>query len=267
MNLNSGAGGNNIYLWYKIGDKTNAVTRVQVSFNEKMEIGLQRDGFTKIKRNLNAGTDGGHIFMWISRTTRPEYDVPIVDVKVTTSAMEEAKLLTTEKDLEKVTCDLNLGAGGDYVYAWLKREQPIYIRNVTATSDYSTDYQLLSTGYTRVDVNTNMGTTGAESFIWYRKTTDFNKSLSALTISTSAQQEEDTEDDGFEKVKVNLNENTGGVPVYLWYKEKAGAKSIHAMVLLTNKNAVDIYQSSGINVIKRNLNEQNPGDIIFLCYV
>lgn len=268
VNLNSGAGGNMIYLWYKKGDETSAVTRVQVSFNEKMGQGLERAGYTKIERNLNAGTTGSEIFMWFSKTKGGDYDVPVVDVNVTTSPESEAKLLTTGGVWEGVTCDLNLGAEGDYVYAWLKRNQATYICDVTATIGYEYDVQWFSTGYTRVDVNTNMGATGgAEPFVWYQKTIDATKSLSNLNISTNPAEEKQAEDDGFEKVKVNLNENTGGSSVYLWYKKETGAKIIHAMGILTNMKAADVYLRSDIKVIKRNLNNGNRGATMNLYYV
>lgn len=267
VNLNSGAGGNNTYLWYKKGDEARTVTRVQVSFNEEMERVLKKASYTKIEKNLNEGTTGVPIYMWFSRT-KGDYDVPIVDINVTKSAESEAALLTAGGVWEEVSCNLNLGTGDDYVYAWLKRKEPIYICDVTATYGYDSDYQLFTDGYTRVDVNTNMGAAGgAEVFVWYRKTTDFSKSLSDLTISTGPLQYEEAEDEGFEVVKVNLNENTSGSEVYLWYKMEKGVKSVRTMVLLTNKKAVATYQRFGITVVKRNLNEGNRGDTVFLCYI
>lgn len=267
MNLNTGAGGNNIFLWVKKGQRGQAITRVQVTFNENMEVALKKASYTKIEKNLNEGTTGGPIYMWFSRATG-EYDVPVIDFNVTKSANSEANLLTAGGVWEEVSCNLNLGNGGEYVYAWMKREQPIFICDVNASNGYDSDQQLLSDGFTRVDVNTNMEATGGdEVFIWYRKTTDFSKSLSDLSISTNPQQEKEANDDGFEKVDVDLNENTSGGAVYLWSKKETGVKSVRALVLLQNMTGVATYQRYGVKVIKRNLNEGNRGAKIYLCHV
>ncbi|XP_055013371.1 uncharacterized protein LOC129410095 [Boleophthalmus pectinirostris] len=264
-NLNEGIpGADNIYLWYQKGDQP-AVTRVQVTFNKEMEVGLK--DYVKIEKNLNSGTTGVPIYMWYSRAAGT-YDVPIVDVTVTAQASSEANYLTARGVWEQVTCNLNLEAGGNYVYAWLKRQKPIYICNVTATNTYDRDVTLFNNGYTRVDVNTNLRAEGGtEVFIWYRKTTDEESSLSALNISTNDKEYEDMQKAGFKLVDVNLNENTSGDRVYLWRKTEPDLDKVRGLVLLLNMNAVDSYKAAGINVIERSLNTGNRGATIYMCHV
>lgn len=267
VNLNEGTqAANNVFLWFQKGDKL-PVTRVQVSFSQEMEVGLEKSQFIKIPKDLNTGTTGEPLYMWYSRTTG-SHDVPIVDVNVTVSASSEANRLTARGVWEEVSCNLNLGNGGNFVYAWVKRDKPIYICDITATNTYDQDRNLLSSGYTRVDVNTNLGADGgAEVFIWYRKTTDETNSLSDLNISINQTQYAEIQGESFEVVNINLNENTSGSAVYLWYKKEADLGKVRGMVLLLNKNAVKTYKDAGIKVIERNLNTGNRGEMIYMCYV
>lgn len=92
VDLNTGAVGHHIYLWYKKDGTAAAITRIQVSFNRKMEEGLTTAGYTKIDKNLNEGTAGGELHMWYSKATS-DYDTPIVDVSVTVDAEGEAEKL------------------------------------------------------------------------------------------------------------------------------------------------------------------------------
>ncbi|CAL1579218.1 unnamed protein product [Knipowitschia caucasica] len=256
-NLNEGiAGANSIYLWYKKGD-TAPITRVQVSFNEEMAVKLT--GYHKIDKNLNTGTSGKPLYMWFSKTTG-DYDVPITDIVVTVDPNSEVAQLTTS--------DLNLGTRGKFVYAWLKRERPIYICDVTATATYGQDLSLFSKGYTRVDVNTNMGTRGgAEVFIWYRKTINKELSLVALDVSINQEQAEKLKQLNYNMVGVNLNENTSGSDVYLWFQTKPKLDRVRGLVLLRNSDAVEVYKRGRVTVVERSLNAGNHGDIIYMCFV
>ncbi|KAK7899300.1 hypothetical protein WMY93_020153 [Mugilogobius chulae] len=265
-NLNEGTGaGNSNFLWYKKGEKARAITRVQVTYKDEMETSMET--FTKIEQNINTGTTGNPIYMWFSRAVG-EFDIPIVDVVVTTKTQDEVSLLTTRSVWEKVGCNLNLGAGGNYVYAWMKREKSFYICDVTATKTYDHDQELFSTGYTRVDVSTNLGSLGqVDVFIWYRKTSDQGRALSALNISTTDDQYGGLQRQGYQVVDTNLNENTGGSPVYLWYKSVPGQGTVQGLILLLDWRSVELFEQAGINVIRKNLNAGNDGSMIYLCDV
>ncbi|KAK7899298.1 hypothetical protein WMY93_020151 [Mugilogobius chulae] len=264
VNLNEGTGAaNKNFLWYKKGEKALAITRVQVTYNRQMESSMKE--FTMIDKNINTGTSGGPLYMWFSKAVG-EFDIPIMDVAVTTETQDEVSHLTARGMWENVDCNLNLGAGGNYVYAWMKRENPFYICDVTATTTYDNHQELFSKGFTRVDISTNLGALGQDVFIWYRKTSDSGKGLSALNISTNPEQYEELKRQGYHVVDVNLNENTGP-SVYLWYNSVPGQRKVQGLFLLLDWRSADTYKKSGINVIERNLNTGKQGDTIYLCDV
>ncbi|KAK1881811.1 Chromatin assembly factor 1 subunit FAS2 [Dissostichus eleginoides] len=73
-NLNKGAGGYDIRLWYKNGPS--AITKVQVSFNYEMSVGLTKAGYTKIEKDLNAGAGGSYLYIWFLKGSG-EFDTPM----------------------------------------------------------------------------------------------------------------------------------------------------------------------------------------------
>lgn len=268
VNINTGTKArNNVYLWFKKGNPKmdSPVTRVQITYTKGMEAEMEEAGYVKINKNLNAGTDGVPLYMWYSKATGPN-DVPVVAVDVTASPFEEANKMMSGGIWEAVNCDLNLGVSKTFVYAWLQREKPIYIDKVTATDNYELHGLLMSAGYTRVDVGTNLGPDGDPVFIWYRKTTDEKKSLSYLNVSMDGQQWKALEEDGYNVVNVNLNKGTWGHPIHLWYK-KEDPTLMTGIFLLRNLDAVDQLKAAGVKVIEKDLNEGNPAAVIYVCYV
>ncbi|XP_016334216.1 uncharacterized protein LOC107682515, partial [Sinocyclocheilus anshuiensis] len=211
VDLNQGAGGNQVLLWYKKECGNRPVTRIQFSFNENMKPGLADAGYELVNRDLNAGVRGDHVFLWYFYGST-EYDIPIVNLQVTTDAKEEPALL--QDGWERLGCDLNRNAGGNFIYLWVKREKPSYICEITASVDFSSDKLLFQMGYTRVDEHTNRGACGNPVFLWYRRTTDKSKALTALNISTSLQEVSKLQAEGFKKLSVNLNKGTSGKDVY-----------------------------------------------------
>ncbi|XP_044185531.1 uncharacterized protein LOC122965486 isoform X3 [Thunnus albacares] len=259
VNLNKGAGGNNIYIWYSKEHEAPSITRLQVTFNNDMAVGLIKAGYTKINKDLNAGAAGDHIYLWYFRG-QTEYDTPIVDIDVTTDAESGGRKFRF--GWERLACDLNRCVCGNWIYAWVKREKQTYICDVTATDSYGSDADLLQAGYIRVDEDTNKGAGGAFVFIWYRQTTDPKRALKALQISTTNTQYQQLQQQNYTSVSVNLNEGTGGHPVYLWFKQE-GSRPIKAITILVNLAAVEVYVKAGVKVIKRDL---NGGKTVYLCY-
>ncbi|KAK9963816.1 hypothetical protein ABG768_006978 [Culter alburnus] len=263
VNLNEGARGNQIFLWYKKESGKSPVTRIEFSFNEQMKSGLADAGYEQVKKDLNAGvSDADNIFLWYFYGST-EYDMPIVDLKVTKGAKEEPVLL--KDGWERLGCDLNRNAGGNYIYLWMKREKTSYIQEITATVDFTNDKQMFDEGFTRVCEDTNRNAGGNYVFLWYRRTTDKKQALTALDVSTSHQEEEKLQKEGYKVINVDLNKGTGGNVVYLWHK-KEGDQSIQAMALLINRDAWIEYQKAGCNFINGNLNEGNGGWEMHIAY-
>ncbi|XP_048042541.1 uncharacterized protein LOC125266126 [Megalobrama amblycephala] len=263
VDLNNGTGGNRVLLWYKKESGNRPVTRIEFSFTDQMKSGLVDAGYELVNRDLNAGAAGDFIFLWFFCGST-EYDIPIVDLAVTIDATEEPALL--KGGWERLGCDLNRNAGGNFIYLWVKREKTSYIQDVAATVDFSSDKHMFELGYTRVGEDTNRGAGGQNFvFLWYRCTTDKSKALTHLNISTSHQEEEKLQNEGYKKLSVDLNTGTDGKFVFLWYK-KEECQSIQAMVLLIYSKAWFEYQNAGINFIEKNLNEGNNGWEIYMAY-
>ncbi|XP_028461660.1 uncharacterized protein LOC114573588 [Perca flavescens] len=167
VDLNKGAGGNDIFLWYKKGSVP--ITRVQFTFNDNMSVGLSNAGYTKVHKDLNANAGGDYIYLWYFRGSG-EFHTPIVDIDVTIDPGSEALKFST--GWEKSACDLNRKAGGNWIHTWVKREKQTYICDVSATASYGSDTDFYKAGYIRVDEDTNREAGGPDVFIWYRQTTD-----------------------------------------------------------------------------------------------
>ncbi|XP_036943023.1 uncharacterized protein si:dkey-30j10.5 [Acanthopagrus latus] len=263
VNLNKGAGGNNIYLWYKQGSQ-NPITKVQATFNDKMAGGLTSAGYTKINRDLNAGAKGDRIYLWYYKGSGV-FDTPIVEVDVTADAESDAHKLSL--GWERLTCDLNRRAAGNWIHVVVKRENQTYICDVAATDSYASNEKMLKDGYIRMDEDTNRDAGGSDVFIWYRQTTNRQRALTDLQVSTDDTESQSLKQHNYDQVSVNLNTGTGGNKVYLWHKKEGGKQPIKAMVLLLQPEKADVYQSQGVTVIKRNLNTGTDGWIEYLCYL
>ncbi|XP_043084655.1 uncharacterized protein si:dkey-30j10.5 [Puntigrus tetrazona] len=261
--LNEGTGKNRVFLWYKKECGLKPVTRIQVSFNDNMKSGLADAGYELVERDLNRGAGGDPIFLWYFYGNT-ESDIPIVNLEISKNAKEEPALL--KDGWERLGCDLNRKAGGNYIYLWVKREKPSYICEITATVDFSSDKQKFDLGFTRVDEDTNRDAGGNYVFFWYRRSTDKSKALTALNVSVSFQESIKLQNEDFKKLSVNLNSGAGGNDVYAWYLNEGCESQISNMVLLINPNAWIVYQKAGINFIDKNLNEGNKGKKMYLAY-
>ncbi|XP_067428496.1 uncharacterized protein [Thunnus thynnus] len=260
--LNKGALGKFIYIWYKKEDGAPPITRIQVTFNDDMAVGLRAAEYTKIDKDLSAGAAGDHIYLWYF-SGGTGYDIPIVDIYVTKDAKDEGRMFSS--GWERLACDLNRGNAGNYVHAWVKRARQTYICDVTATDSYESDMKLFEDGYIRVDEDTNRGAGGEYIFIWYRQTADPERALSDLKISTDESEQWEPQQQNYERVSVDLNEGTIGDEVYLWYKQ-GGINPIKAITVLVNPAAVQWYKQAGVKVIETSLNSLNLGKTVYLCF-
>ncbi|KAM8725477.1 uncharacterized protein AB9X84_002260 [Acanthopagrus schlegelii] len=262
VDLNKGARGNTIYLWYKQGNQ-NPITRVQVTFNDEMAGGLINAGYTKINKNLNAGAGGDYIYLWYYKGSG-EFDTPIVEVDVTADTESDAHKVSL--GWQRVTGDLNRKARGNWIHVLVKREKQTYICDVAATDSFASDADYWKEGFIRMDEDTNRGAGGSKVFIWYRQTTDPQRALTDLEISIDGDQYQSLQQQNYRLVNVNLNDRAGGNQVYLWYKKEGGKQPIKAIVLLLQPGKVAVYEKNGITVITKNLNAGNWGNYEYLCY-
>ncbi|KAJ4940152.1 hypothetical protein JOQ06_026461 [Pogonophryne albipinna] len=259
IDLNKGSGGNFIYLWYKHGSVP--ITKVQVSFNDEMVHSLNNAGYTQIPRDLNAGAGGSFLYLWFCKGSG-EFDTPIVDISVTADGNHEAEKFGF--GWQRVACDLNREAGGNWIHVWLKREKQTYICDVAASDSYGSDIVYFKNGYIRVDEDTNRGAGGASVFIWFRQTTDPKKALKDLQVSINDDQCREYQQQDYQQVDVDLSKGAGGNTVFLWYKKEGSNPQIKAIGLLLNKDAVKEYPKSGVSVIQKNLNEGHKGNVEYL---
>ncbi|KAM4577539.1 uncharacterized protein PAE49_007302 [Odontesthes bonariensis] len=264
VNLNKRAGGNKIYVWYKRGSGA-PITRIQVSYDEAMTGSLKTNRYIRVNGNLNAGTGGDGIYLWYT-TGSSEYDIPIVDLFVSTEPQEESQLF--QFDWERLSCNLNRKAGGSRIYLWVRREKPAYICDITATANFKEDHLLIQQGYIRVDENTNRGAGGKKVFIWYRQHPDRQKALTDLQISTNTSEMEKWQRKNYKRVDQDLNEGTTGPPVYLFYCKTGSncGQPIKTASLIIGKTYSLPYERAGIQVIQENLNTGNDGAKLYLCF-
>ncbi|MEQ2166284.1 hypothetical protein GOODEAATRI_026374 [Goodea atripinnis] len=259
----TGSKGNTIYLWYKTSE-CSAITRIQFSFTDKMKEGLVAEGYHKVDKNLNPGNHGSPIYLWFYKGSS-QYDVPIVDLRLSSDAAEDARYV--QPLWERLPCDLNRRAAGKWIYLWVKRETQTYICDIDATSDSALDANLFNQGYIRMDEDTNRGACGAYVFLWYRQTTDSQNAIKDLQVSITKEDKESYMNQNYDQVQTNLNEGTKGTPVYVWYKKNDCSRDpIKIVTLILDPDAVQPYEKAGVDVIQNNLNEGNSGFREYLCY-
>lgn len=260
--LNAGTSRNKIYLWCKNG-QSDGITRIQFSFNEEMTKGLIEAGYQKIEKNLNAGAGGDVIYLWFYKGSS-QYDFPITKLHVTTDVDGEAKKYKT--GWERLACDLNRRAGGNWVHLFVKRVKPTYICDVTATDEFEEDDDNFQNGFIRVDEETNRDAGGNNVFIWYRLTTDAKQALKDLQISINDKEYQSFQNQHYQPVNKNLNQGTAGKPIYLWYKKDGPENPISGVSVILNPAAVEAFQKVGIQVITKSLNTGNKGTAEYLCF-
>lgn len=228
-----------------------------------MDKGLAEAGFHKIEKNINEGAGGDKIYLWHNKGST-KYDVPITELHVSTQAAEEPNKY--KQGYERLACDLNRGAGGNWIHLWVKREKTTFICDIIANAEFEGDKVNFNNGYIRVDDNTNRGAGAPYIFIWYRQTSDAKDAIRDLAISTNNDESKILQAQGYQRVNQDLNEGTKGKEVYLWYKKYTSSAAIKAITLLIDPAAKQAYENDGVKVMKVNLNNGNHGVPMYLCY-
>ncbi|XP_023199800.1 uncharacterized protein LOC111610332 isoform X1 [Xiphophorus maculatus] len=261
LDLNKEAGGNDVFLWYKTGDYR-AITRIQFSFNDWMKKGLMNEGYHLVNKDLHNGAGGSNVSLWFFKGYT-ECDVPIVELDLSTNEADDTKKV--QPQWERSACDLNRGAGGDWIHLWMKRQHQTYICDIQASDGDISNHELLRQGYTRIDEDINRDSGGPDIFIFYQQTTDEKKAITDLKISTDTKESRLVKA-GYQKVKTNLNDGTRGTPLYLWYKKDETNKPPITFITVVNMMAKEEYVKAGFNVIDTDLNLKNSGHKMFLCF-
>lgn len=261
VNLNKGAGGKDIYLWYKKG--SSAITRLQLTFNDDMITGLRNAGYTQISKDLNAGAGGNEIYLWYFQGSG-EYDIPIVDITATVDLENEAAKF--QYGWQRLACDVARNVGFNWIHIWVRREEQPYICDVTATDSHGADADLFKQGYIRMDETTNRGAIGSPVFIWFRQTTNPDKAIIDLKVSITKDESHSYQQQYYKAVSVNLNEGSNRAPVSLWYKKEGSSNPIQLITLIVNEKLISEYEKVGVTVIPKNLNAGCDRCEEFLCY-
>ncbi|XP_045564683.1 uncharacterized protein [Salmo salar] len=251
-----------VFMWYKKGDGK-PITRVQFSFTDAMKDDLKKARFTELPENLNSGTDGDVIHLWYSSGASPKYNIPIVDLFLTTNEKEEANQF--KLGWERLPCNLNRGNSGDFITLWLKRKSETYICDVAATTSFQEHINLFKGGYIRLDEDLNRDSGGNPIFLWYRQSTATGGGLTEMNASVNHDQDSSLEMSGFTVVNVNLNAGRSGQSVMVWFK-KDGSLPIKALTVTSNPDVTGPYMEAGLILIDKNLNAGNNGMPLFLWY-
>lgn len=246
-----------IYLWYKRGD-SDAITRIQLTYMDSMESGLITMKYTKLDHDISGGNNRYSVNLWYFRGTT-EADVPIVDLQVTINPSDEAKKFGD--GWERLACDLTMSKKGSKLYLWMKREKPTFIREITATDDYSRDVSLFQTGYIRMDLSVNAEKDGCPIFIWYLLTTDSSKAVKDIKVSTNPDEEKKYRKQDYIKVDLDLNKWCWWSPEYLWYKKTGPKYHVKVMTMIPPSSA-SLYEGEAAMVIKKCLGTSD----CFLCF-
>ncbi|WPC72667.1 MACPF domain-containing protein [Vibrio porteresiae] len=128
-------------------------------------------GYTKIPNDLNKGAGGKFIYLCYSKyTPKSTYDHNMPDCisDITTIVGENA---SAPDGYTKIDIDLNMGAGGKYIYLCYKKEKyndEIAIKDVTVISGSNSDLQP-PYGFTKVQQDLNEGAGGDFIYICFSR--------------------------------------------------------------------------------------------------
>lgn len=264
------------YIWYKNSPNIKeAITRIQVSYNEDTAKGLSKAGYVKVPRNADRPLiPETSIYLWYFKGDT-QYDTPITELEVSTHADDEARKM--KRGFQRVGCNLS-GVADKWVYLWVEREEKTYICDVNATISSGSDKDLYQDGFIRIDQSTTTTCEAdpcgchpecginSDNFLWYRLTSDPKRALTDLQVSTTRSELNACQEQGFQSVDVNLVDGKDGSAVFLWYKKVEGKSPVQSMLLLL-RHGFDPFISGGAIVIEKNINVNGGGDPRYLSYM
>ena len=225
--LNKGAGGKFIYLWYTTTkNKKEAIVDLRISSAGWPAADAQNahyPGYTRIGYDLNKGAGGHYIYLWYRKSSTGKG--AIQELRIDSLGYEQPDI--NEKDWYTAKANqeyegisnLNEKAGGNYIYLRFKapeREQ-FYIKDIVF-------YE--KSGYEKINVDLNKDAGGSYIYLWYSTTTNPNEAITDLRIS-SAKKDKNAKNSGYTgytRIDKDLNKGAGGHYIYLWYR-KGGSSS------------------------------------------
>ncbi|XP_051806562.1 uncharacterized protein LOC127534707 isoform X1 [Acanthochromis polyacanthus] len=270
VDLNKGAGGKNIYLWYKRGD-SGAITRIEFSFNDDISEALNKAGYQKIPKNLSTRAGENPVYLWFFKGSSEDH-APIMYLGGSYDDESQDRGVSTVSEAQKshcttLSCDLNQDAGRCLLTLWLITPWPTYICDIVATVNNEGDHYYWYNGYIRVGVDTNTGAGGDSIYIWYRKTNRPEEAIRDLQVSTNYAEYDNFMKQGYKLANINLNKGTGGNPVFLWYKKDGSSDPIKDITVIAFNNTDYKCRNKPVEVIQKNLNEGvKDASKLFLCY-
>lgn len=122
MDANKGAGGDYIYIAYKLSaDPANAITDIKLAVGDSESASV--DGYTKIKVDLNRGAGGKYIYLCYKTATSAE-DPCLKEIRGVYASTANAYTLPSWWEWVSDRADLNKGSKGKYIYLAMRREVP-----------------------------------------------------------------------------------------------------------------------------------------------
>ncbi|ORX90710.1 Metallo-dependent phosphatase [Basidiobolus meristosporus CBS 931.73] len=245
MDLNKGAGGKYVYLHYRKEAGAKPITDiVMLKGGDAVPPGYQ-----KIDVNLNEGTLKSKRYLAYTNTLTTSAPIQNLLVKLGSSPhaldgyrsfdfdmnegigqkatlfyqpkLDEVPISDITVELcDSASCskpgwiksdhDLNINAGGKYVYLFYKQEKsPAYITEIKASAQTSIE------GYERLTADVNAGTKGKPLYLFYKKGAE--QPIYSVTFESG---QDLVDPHGYVKVEQDLNAGTGADEVYLYYRNK-----------------------------------------------
>ncbi|XP_071256906.1 uncharacterized protein [Salvelinus alpinus] len=212
-NLNSGAKGNVIQLWYSSGASPKygiPIVDLLLITDVNAEASQFKHGWERLPCDLNRGNSGDYIYLWVKR----ESVTYICDVAATTSFQEDINLFN--EGYIRMDEDLNRGARGNWIFLWYRQstDNKSGVIKMDVSINHEQDFSLQQRGFSVVNVNLNEGTSGQPVFVWLKK--DGSLPIKALTVTSNHKADVPYEEAGLVFIKKSLNTGNNGVPLFLW---------------------------------------------------
>ncbi|TNN84982.1 hypothetical protein EYF80_004636 [Liparis tanakae] len=148
--LNAGAGGDNIYLWYHRGSGEYDTPIVDIN---------------RLSCHLNLNTGGSWIHFWVKRAEQTY----ICDITATDSYRSDNDLFQTR--YIRVDENTNRGAGGSEDFIWYRQttDPKRALTDLQVSTSEAEMFAFQQQGYTCVSVNLSGEGSGQLVYVWYKK--------------------------------------------------------------------------------------------------
>ncbi len=122
MDANKGAGGDYIYIAYKLSaDPTNAITDIKLAVGDSSSASI--NGYKKINVDLNHNAGGKFIYLCYKTATTKD-EPCLKEIRGVYTSTENSYTLPSWWEWVSNRADLNKGSGGKFIYLAMRREVP-----------------------------------------------------------------------------------------------------------------------------------------------